>query len=85
MQPEFKRFHEAMDRAAKVVGSDNRLAGALDVSRQALLTWRKRGTMPLLRAHQTEKLTGVAWQDLAPDAIQEIEKVKSLPLTPAMS
>jgi len=68
-----KEFDTALHEASVKVGSDNRLAGHLDVSRQAVLIWRQRGCMPLLRAMQISKLTGVDWRLLAPDSHQTLE------------
>lgn len=67
----------AIDRVKVAAGlsSDNRLAGALDVTKQALSIWRKRGRVPALRACQMEVLSGgeVGWRDLAPEIVKELE------------
>jgi len=76
--PTTKTFDKALQRAIKKVGSDNRLAGHLDVSRQAVLVWRNRRSMPLLRAMQVAKLTGVDWRHLSPESHTALENTATL-------
>ena len=68
---------EAIDRDRKhaQLSSDNRLAGALDVTKQALSKWRRTNSVPARRALQMEILSGgrVSWRDLCPDVVKEFE------------
>ena len=68
---------DAIERVKVAAGlsSDNRLAGALDVTKQALSIWRNRGRVPALRACQMELLSQgqVSWQELAPEIIADME------------
>lgn len=70
---------EAIDVVRRAAGfsSDNRLAGALDVSRQALHTWRSTGKVPALRACQMEALSNgaVTWRDLCPEVLEDLKEV----------
>jgi DNA-binding transcriptional regulator YdaS (Cro superfamily) len=68
----------SIDKAAELVaqGSYNRLAGKLDVTKQALSKWRVDGRVPALRACQIEVLTSgkVKWWQLAPHVRREVEQ-----------
>lgn len=70
------QISDAIDRvkAAAGLSSDNRLAGALDVTRQALSMWRQTGRVPAARACQMEVLSHgrVTWRELAPEIIEEL-------------
>ncbi len=70
--------NEALDLVREVTGltSDNRLAGALDVSRQALHKWRTEGRVPALRACQMEVLSGgkINWRELCPEVVEDLEE-----------
>jgi len=63
----------ALDDAIAVCAADSdasaltNLAGRLEVQPQTISTWRYRGFIPLRRALQIEKKTGVSAQRLAPD------------------
>ena len=53
-------------------GGQNKLAGELDVSTQAIHAWRKRGFIPAKQAVQIEKLTDSAFS--AVDMVYNMEK-----------
>lgn len=76
-QANIERVGKAIDRVKVAAGlsSDNRLAGALDVTKQALSVWRRKGAVPALRACQMEVLSRgeVGWRDLAPEIVEEME------------
>ena len=55
-----------IDRAAKAVGGQARLAALLGLSRMAVSGWVRRG-VPAGRVLSVEKLTGVSRHDLRPD------------------
>ena len=72
------KVNDAIDRVREITGlnSDNRLAGALDVSRQALHKWRLDGRLPALRACQMEVLTHgeINWRELCPEVVEDLKE-----------
>jgi hypothetical protein len=58
-------------------GSDNRVAGVLDVSRQALAVWEADRNIPILRALQVEKITDgkYTWRQLSPKTAEVVDSV----------
>ncbi len=58
-------------------GSPNRLAGLLDVSRQAVNIWEREQDVPIVRALQMEKLTEgeVTWRELSPQTAIKVDEV----------
>lgn len=58
-------------------GSPNRLAGLLDVSRQAVNIWEREQDVPIVRALQMEQLTGgeVTWRQLSPRTAIQVDEV----------
>jgi hypothetical protein len=58
-------------------GSDNRVAGVLDVTRQAIAMWELEQNIPILRALQIEKIVGgkYTWQDLSPRTAKQVDSV----------
>ena len=69
----------SIDKVADLVaqGSFNKLAGRLDVSKQARSKWRTEGKVPPQRACQMEVLTSgkVKWWQLAPQILHEVNEV----------
>lgn len=69
-----KKFESAM----KQVGdSENRRAGMLDVTRQAIATWMIDQNVPIHRALALEKITKgtITWRDLAPRLAVEVDAI----------
>jgi DNA-binding transcriptional regulator YdaS (Cro superfamily) len=56
--------NEIIDRVFEAAGSGRRLAKLLDVSPQAVSQWR---SIPLRRAAEIERLTGIKLHELRPD------------------
>lgn len=58
-------------------GSDNRVAGILDVTRQALAVWKVEENVPILRALQIEIITNgkYKWRDLSPKTAEQVDSV----------
>lgn len=67
---------EALAQAAKNMGSYNRLAKAMKISRQAVSAWKLRGQTPASRVAQLSKLSGVAKADLRPDIYGSAEAMR---------
>jgi DNA-binding transcriptional regulator YdaS (Cro superfamily) len=69
----------SIDKVAELVAQNsyNKLAGRLDVTKQALSKWRTEGKVPALRACQMEVLTDgkVKWWQLAPQILNEVDEV----------
>ncbi len=71
-----KRWAEAKRFISKG-GSDNRVAGILDVSRQAISVWETEENIPVLRALQIEYISKgeFKWRELSPRAALEVDRV----------
>lgn len=71
-----RRVREAIDKVCEIscLRSYNRLAGKLDVSKQALSRWRSTGVVPAMRACQMELITKgqVTWRELCPDIVEDV-------------
>ena len=73
-------WRETFDKAKSIVspdGSNNRVAGVLDVSRQAIATWQETENVPILRALQIETITKgkITWRELSPVTADEVDAV----------
>lgn len=77
--PNRRRAVEQLDRACYLLANSsfNRMAGRLDVSKQAISKWRTSGEVPAARACQIEMLTEgeVTWQSLCPDLVNTTEQL----------
>lgn len=77
-QKDTELVQASMDKVAELVaqGSYNKLAGRLDVTKQALSKWRIEGRVPAQRACQMEVLTDgkVKWWQLAPQILHEVNE-----------
>lgn len=62
---------EALDRAAATLGGLGRLARLLEITPQALSSWRLRGRVPATRVLEVERLTGISRHALRPDIYGE--------------
>lgn len=71
-------FDTAYRKALKILDTnDSGLAGRFPVSRQALMEWCDAKNMPLLRALQMEKMTGLPWQSFAPKSAEILKRTPS--------
>ncbi len=73
-------WQKLFDEAKNLIspgGSNNRVAGILDVSRQALATWQDVESVPIHRALVIEKITRgkITWQQLSPETVREVDDV----------
>lgn len=79
--PNRRKAIEQLDFACHLLANDsfNRLAGRLDVTKQAISKWRTSGVLPASRACQIELLTKgeVTWQSLCPDLVASTEQLAS--------
>jgi DNA-binding transcriptional regulator YdaS (Cro superfamily) len=77
--PDRRKAVEQLDLACHLLANDsfNRLAGRLDVTKQAISKWRTSGAVPASRACQIELLTNgeVKWQSLCPDLVKTTENL----------
>jgi len=77
--PARRKAVEQLDRACHLLANDsfNRLAGRLDVTKQAISKWRTSGAVPAARACQIELLTNgeIKWQSLCPDLVKDTESL----------
>jgi len=71
-----------LNRAKELMNikTERQLALKLDVTRQAVRSWRDRGEVPPARAAQIEYLTksAVTWQSLCPELLRKIRETDSL-------